>query len=300
MAKAKQPPAQAADFGAAEVYLRGLQKRLCATLQKADGGARFAAEEWQSKLGAGRAQTLRDGLLFERAGVNFSLVGGARLPAAALARHGELANKRWRAAGVSVVCHAQNPHCPAAHLNVRVFAAGDVWWFGGGMDLTPSYPFAADCRHFHRACKNALDEHGKNLYPQFKRNCDDYFYLPHRGEMRGIGGVFFDDFRRGGFDNAFAVMRAVGDSFAGAYLPILAKRRNIKFGAAEREWQLHRRGRYVEFNLLYDRGTLFGLQSGGRSDAILMSLPPLVKWGKPKMRAKEKMLFDFLKPRDWV
>ncbi|MGI9338960.1 MAG: oxygen-dependent coproporphyrinogen oxidase, partial [Gammaproteobacteria bacterium] len=268
------------NLAAATCYLRDLQTQLTAALQKADGGGKFAARQWQSKLGEGCAQTLEGGALFERAGVNFSAVGGKRLPKAALAKRGKqaLANKPWQAAGVSVVCHPQNPFCPAAHLNVRVFVCGGKWWFGGGMDLTPSYAFAADCRHFHGVCKDAL---GAVLYRRFKRACDEYFYLPHRGEMRGIGGVFFDDFRRGGYDPAFSVMRAVGDSFSRAYLPIVRKRRKTPFGKQEREWQLYRRGRYAEFNLLYDRGTLFGLQSGGNADAILMSLPPLAKWGIP-------------------
>lgn len=286
-------------IGAAEEYFRDLQLRLVAVLQEAEG-APFAGSEWQSALGRGRAFSLENGGLFERAGVNFSAVGGARLPPAASRARRDLANRKWRAAGVSLVCHAQNPFCPAAHLNVRFFSAGDSWWFGGGMDLTPCYGFAADCRHFHRACKLALDAHGAHLHPAFKKKCDEYFYLRHRGEMRGVGGVFFDDFREGGFARAFAVARAVGDSFAGAYIPILQKRRNTPFGKAEREWQLHRRGRYAEFNLLYDRGTLFGLQSGGNADAILMSLPPLVKWGVVCPGKKEKRLGSFLCPREWV
>lgn len=289
----------ATNFAAAVEYLQGLQARLTAGLQQADGGARFAAHGWQSKLGAGCAQTLAGGALFERAGVNFSEVGGAKLPKAALAKRNKqnLADTPWRAAGVSVVCHAQNPYCPAAHLNVRVFVCGASWWFGGGMDLTPCYGYAADCRHFHRVCKDAL---GAKLYRRFKVACDEYFYLPHRAEMRGVGGVFFDDYTFGGYDKSFAVMRAVGDSFLDAYLPILKKRRKIKFGKQEREWQLYRRGRYAEFNLLYDRGTLFGLQSGGNADSILMSLPPLVKWGSPKIGRKEKTLTTYLHPQEWV
>lgn len=280
-------------------YLRDLQQQLTATLQKADGGGKFATKQWQSKLGSGCAMTLEGGALFERAGVNFSNVGGARLPMAALAKRNKqsLANKAWQAAGVSVVCHSQNPHCPAAHLNVRVFVCGGKWWFGGGTDLTPSYAYTADCRHFHRVCKAAL---GADLYYRFKRDCDAYFYLHHRQEMRGIGGVFFDDFRLGGYHAAFAVMRAVGDSFLPAYLPILRRRRKTPFGKHEREWQLYRRGRYAEFNLLYDRGTLFGLQSGGNADAILMSLPPLAKWGIPKAGKKESTLSAYLQPQEWA
>lgn len=287
------------NFAAAADYLQGLQARLASALQKADGGGAFATKQWQSNLGEGCAMTLAGGALFERAGVNLSNVGGAALPAAALAQRGKqsLANKPWRAAGVSVVCHPKNPHCPAAHLNVRVFVCGGKWWFGGGMDLTPCYGYVADCRHFHRACKDAV---GAALYRRFKKNCDDYFYLRHRGEMRGIGGIFFDDFRLGGYDAAFAVMRSVGDSFAPAYLPILRRRRKTAFGKAEREWQLYRRGRYAEFNLLYDRGTLFGLQSGGNADAILMSLPPLAKWGMPKAGKKEKALPPYLRPQEWA
>lgn len=287
------------NFILARDYLRDLQAQLAAALQKADGGGKFVPSQWQSKLGEGCAMTLEGGSLFERAGVNFSVVGGARLPKAALARRNNesLANKAWQAAGVSVVCHAKNPHCPAAHLNVRVFVCGGRWWFGGGMDLTPSYPYAADCRHFHGVCKAAL---GADLYYPFKRACDEYFYLPHRKEMRGIGGVFFDDFRLGGWASAFAVMRAVGDSFLPAYLPILRRRRKSAYTKDEREWQLYRRGRYAEFNLLYDRGTLFGLQSGGNADAILMSLPPLAKWGNPKAGKKESALPAYLQPREWA
>ena len=293
--------AAGADSAAVDSYLRGLQERLLARATAQDGGA-FARENWQGKLGQGNTAALLGGKVFERAGVNFSCIAGAALPPAASVRHPQLAGRPYSAAGVSAVFHPQNPYCPSAHLNVRRFCAGNVWWFGGGMDLTPYYGFAEDCRHFHTACKRALDPINPALYPQFKRDCDKYFYIPHRGEARGIGGVFFDDFNQGGFDSAFAVLRAVGDAFADAYFPLVARRAAAPFGARQRQWQLQRRGRYVEFNLVYDRGTLFGLQSGGRTEAILMSLPPAVAWGDgaPPTEEEAALAQKFLPPQKWA
>ncbi|MGI9307602.1 MAG: oxygen-dependent coproporphyrinogen oxidase, partial [Gammaproteobacteria bacterium] len=245
------------DMPAVRQYLSALQTRLGGALAAADGGA-FAEDAWESALGRGRGLRLEDGAVFERAGINFSDISGASLPPAATARRPEIAGQKYCAAGVSLVAHPRNPYCPAAHLNVRAFAAGDSWWFGGGMDLTPHYGFAEDCRHFHAACKTALDACDASLYPKFKKQCDEYFYLKHRDEMRGIGGVFFDDFRGRDFADAFAVARAVGDAFAGAYIPLVQKRKDTPYGERETMWQQLRRGRYVEFNLVYDRGTLFG------------------------------------------
>ena len=265
-----------------------------------DGG-RFVEETWRGKLGGGRGLRLEEGAVFERAGINFSDIEGGQLPPAATVRRPQLAGRPYRAAGVSLVSHPQNPHCPTGHLNVRVFVAGDIWWFGGGMDLTPSFAYVDDCRHFHGVCKTALDEFNPALYPLFKKQCDDYFYIKHRAEMRGIGGVFFDDFNARDFAHSFGVMRAVGDAFVRAYLPLIQKRHNTPFGDKDKRWQHFRRGRYVEFNLVYDRGTLFGLQSGGRAESILMSLPPIARWGAvlPDESAAE-LLKDFLRPQDWV
>ncbi|MGI9298240.1 MAG: oxygen-dependent coproporphyrinogen oxidase [Gammaproteobacteria bacterium] len=290
------------EIAAAREYLAQLQNRLGAEFA-AEEGAEFVAEEWRSALGSGRGLRRENGAVFERAGINFSDIAGDSLPPAATARRPHLAGRPYRAAGVSVVAHPQNPYCPAAHLNVRFFAAGDARWCGGGMDLTPYYGFADDCRHFHSVCKNALDEIDPALYPQFKKRCDEYFTIKHRDETRGIGGVFFDDFSERAFSHSLAVMRAVGDAFADAYLPLVQKRKNTPFGGREREWQLARRGRYVEFNLIYDRGTLFGLQSGGRADSVLMSLPPLVRWRAetpPPGDDEARLLKEFLQPRDWA
>ena len=291
------------EFESAREYLADLQNRLGAAFA-AEEGAAFIAEEWQSALGKGRGLRREDGEVFERAGINFSDIGGEKLPPAATARRPHLAGLPYRAAGVSVVAHPRNPYCPAAHLNVRCFAAGSARWCGGGMDLTPHYGFEDDCRHFHSACKAALDEIDAALYPQFKAQCDEYFYIKHRGEMRGVGGVFFDDFDADGcFARAAAVMRAVGDAFANAYLPLVRARKNAPFGAREKAWQCLRRGRYVEFNLVYDRGTLFGLQSGGRAESILMSLPPQACWraaSPPPGDAEARLLKEFLHPRKWA
>ena len=288
----------------ASAYFRALQARLAAALEKADGG-RFAAEEWESRLGSGVGMAMENSNVFERCGVNFSAVAGENLPAAATARRPELAGRSFAAAGVSLVAHPRNPKCPTAHMNARFFHSGDdVWWFGGGMDLTPHYGFAADCAHFHRACRDALDSLGADYYSRFKAACDSYFYLPHRGETRGIGGIFFDDFCERDFGFSFALARAAAEAFIPAYVPIVERRCNEPWGEREREYQLWRRGRYAEFNLVWDRGTLFGLQSGGRAESILMSLPPLAAWRNnwtPQPGSEEeKFVRDFLRPRDWL
>jgi len=278
-------------------YLRELQARIVAALEALDGKS-FASDSWQRPEGGGGvSRVIEDGNLFERGGVNLSHVKGKSLPPSATASRPQLAGRPWEAMGVSLVLHPRNPYCPTVHLNVRHFAAGDTSWFGGGMDLTPYYGFEEDARHFHAVCKKAAGSH----YPRFKKWCDEYFHLKHRDEPRGIGGIFFDDFAE---DGAFDLVKSVGDHFLTAYSPIIEKRRQHPFGEREREFQAYRRGRYVEFNLVYDRGTLFGLQSGGRTESILMSLPPRVAWRydwKPQPgSAEEKLYRDFLKPRDWV
>ncbi|MDO9242895.1 MAG: oxygen-dependent coproporphyrinogen oxidase, partial [Rhodocyclaceae bacterium] len=259
--------------------------------------------------GGGISRLIEEGNFFERGGVNFSHVTGDALPASATAHRPELAGRRWEAMGVSLVLHPRNPYCPTTHLNVRCFVASrageePVWWFGGGMDLTPYYGFIEDAQHFHRACRDALAPYGDTVHARYKQWCDEYFFLKHRNEPRGIGGIFFDDLNEGGFARCFALTKSVGDSFIAAYLPLCARRRDIAYGERERDFQAYRRGRYVEFNLVWDRGTLFGLQSGGRTEAILMSLPPVVKWRydwRPEPGTPEDQLYtDFLPPRDWV
>ena len=293
----------AADFAA-------LRESLVAAFEALEGG-RFRRDKWKSALGAGESAVIEDGAFFERAGINFSRVAGARLPSAALAgrdsalagRASALAGHAFSACGVSAVFHPRIPYCPTAHLNTRFFAVGDKWWFGGGIDLTPYYGFVADCAGFHRACKTALDALDARLYPRFKRQCDEYFFLPHRGEARGIGGVFFDDFRARGFDFSRQVALAVGGAFVPAVLPIWRRRKNRVYGRRERDFQLLRRGRYVEFNLTRDRGTLFGLQSGGRAESILISMPPAARWryqSRPQTTAEARLTRDFLPPRDWA
>ncbi len=298
------------DPDAVERYLLALQERITAALAAADGGAEFSEESWRRpEGGGGRSRILRDGAVFEQAGVNFSHVHGDALPAAASARRPGLAGRSFRALGVSLVLHPLNPYVPTAHANVRFFvaeAAGaePVWWFGGGFDLTPCYGFVEDCTHWHRTARAACEPFGADVYPQLKRWCDEYFYLRHRGEARGIGGLFFDDWNAWPFTRCFAFARSVGDHFLPAYLPILERRRNHPWGERERDFQLYRRGRYVEFNLVYDRGTLFGLQSGGRAESILMSLPPLVRWRygwtPPAGSAEARLYEEFLPPRDWL
>jgi coproporphyrinogen III oxidase len=290
-------------------YLTGLQDRIVAALEGFDGQS-FRKDVWRRAAGGrGVAKVIEDGNFFERGGVNYSHVAGSALPASATAQRPELAGRRWEALGVSLVLHPRNPYCPTTHMNVRFFVAEKddaepVWWFGGGMDLTPYYPTVEDVVHFHRSCKQALAPFGKEVHPHYKKWCDEYFYLKHRDEPRGTGGIFFDDLNEGGFNRCFALMKSVGDCFLGAYLPICERRRDLPYGERERDFQSYRRGRYVEFNLVWDRGTLFGLQSGGRTEAILMSLPPLVKWRydwHPAPGSPEASLYtDFLPPRDWV
>ena len=298
-------------------YLTGLQDRIVTELEQLDGRP-FRRDTWQrgeaeaapGGLEGGRGDTriIEAGALFERGGVAFSHVRGTKLPPSASGVRAELAGRGFEAMGVSLVLHPRNPYVPTAHMNVRFFVAtrdgeAPVFWFGGGMDLTPYYGFEEDCVHFHRACKSALDPFGADFHPRFKRWCDEYFFLKHRGEPRGIGGIFFDDLFAPGFEQCLALVRSVGDHFLPAYVPIVERRRNVGFGDRERDFQAYRRGRYVEFNLVYDRGTLFGLQSGGRTESILMSLPPVVKWRydwKPDAGSAEARLYDeFLRPRDW-
>ena len=284
-------------------YLTGLQSRIVAEMEALDGG-RFLADEWKrAEGGGGLTRILEDGKLLERAGVGFSDVTGTKLPPSASAHRPEIAGRPWEAMGVSLVFHPRNPHVPTVHMNVRFFTSGDVWWFGGGMDLTPYYPVEGDCVHFHRANRDALAPF-PGLHARFKKQCDEYFFLKHRNEPRGIGGTFFDDFNDGAFDTSFAVMRAVGDAFLPAYVPIVKRRRDAAYGERERDFQAYRRGRYVEFNLVWDRGTLFGLQSGGRAESILMSLPPVVRWRydwKPAPGSPEGKLYSvIMPPRDWA
>ncbi len=297
------------DIEAVRDWLASLQQRMVAGLEAVDGGT-FARDQWQRPEGGGGiACVIEGGNVLERGGVNFSDVRGERLPPSATTSRPELAGRSWRALGVSLVLHPRNPYAPTAHMNVRIFlaekpGADAVWWFGGGMDLTPYYGFEDDAVHFHRCCRDALDPFGTELYPKYKRACDEYFFLRHRNEPRGIGGVFFDDLSEGGFDRCLAITRAVGEGFLDAYMPILARRKDHDYGERERDFQCYRRGRYVEFNLVWDRGTLFGLQSNGRTEAILMSLPPRVEWRydwKPAPGTPEARLYsDFLVPRNWA
>ena len=285
-------------------YLAALQERIVSALESLDGGS-FKRDPWQRPEGGGGiTRVIEEGNVFERGGVNLSRVSGTQLPPAASAARPQLAGQPWEAMGVSVVLHPRNPYCPTAHLNVRFFSAGGTWWFGGGMDLTPYYGFEDDARHFHGRCRQALEPFSGDYYARFKLGCDQYFQLRHRNEPRGIGGIFFDDFAERDFDFSFGLACAVGDAFLPAYVPIVERRKDTPFGERERSFQLYRRGRYVEFNLVYDRGTLFGLQSGGRTESILMSLPPLAAWRydwKPEPgSAEEKLYSDFLRPRDWV
>ena len=288
-----------------KTYLFGLQDAICAGLEAEDGVARFREDLWERpEGGGGRTRVLAEGAVFEKAGVAFSHVRGAQLPPSATAHRPELAGRPWEAMGVSLVIHPRNPYVPTSHANVRVFRSDPVFWVGGGFDLTPCYGFEEDAVHWHRTARDAVTPFGKGLYPRFKRACDEYFFLRHRGETRGIGGLFFDDFHELGFDRSFDLVRAVGDAFLPAYRPIVARRKAAPFGERERNFQLYRRGRYVEFNLVYDRGTLFGLQSGGRTESILMSLPPLVRWDydwRPEPGSPEARLYgEFLRPRDWL
>ena len=299
-------------------YYTGLQSRIVAALEAADG-LPFRTDSWTRPEGTGGgggiSRLIEEGQLFERGGVNFSHVTGDKLPPSATAHRPELAGRRWEAMGVSLVLHPRNPYCPTAHMNVRCFVAlhdteDPVWWFGGGMDLTPYYGFEEDAIHFHQTCKDALTPFGDDVHARYKKWCDEYFFLKHRNEARGVGGIFFDDLNEAGtggdtaFERCFGLMQKVGDSFTAAYLPLLERRRDMPYGERERDFQAYRRGRYVEFNLVWDRGTLFGLQSGGRTESILMSLPPIVKWRydwHPEAGSPEARLYtDFLPPRDWV
>ncbi|SMC29687.1 coproporphyrinogen oxidase [Andreprevotia lacus DSM 23236] len=299
------------DSIAVKDYLLSLQQNIVATLEQYDGGT-FLVDEWTRPAGGGGiSRVIENSALLERGGVLFSHVKGDAMPASATAHRPQLAGCSWEAMGVSLVLHPRNPYIPTVHMNVRCFRAmaaeagqEDVFWFGGGMDLTPYYGFAEDAAHFHRTCHDALAPHGAQYYPKFKDWCDRYFFLKHRNEARGIGGVFFDDFSELGFDGSFALQRAVGDAFLNAYLPIVERRRDMAYGERERDWQSYRRGRYVEFNLVWDRGTLFGLQSGGRTESILCSMPPSASWRydwQPPVDTPEAaLLSDYLPARDWL
>jgi len=300
------------DIQAVRSYFMDLQDRICQQIEMTDGGAKFVEDEWQregSGGGGGRTRVLTDGAVFEQGGVNFSQVTGDSLPPSATASRPELAGRSFEALGVSLVIHPHNPYVPTSHANVRFFIAekeGEepIWWFGGGYDLTPYYGNEDDVVAWHQTAKEACDPFGDNVYADYKKWCDEYFFLKHRNEPRGVGGLFFDDLNEGGFKHCFNLMKSVGDSYTKAYLPIVKQRKDIEFGERERDFQLYRRGRYVEFNLVYDRGTLFGLQSGGRTESILMSLPPLVKWQynwQPEAGSAEDTLYQqFLKPRNWL
>jgi coproporphyrinogen III oxidase len=291
-------------------YLLDLQDRICTALEQEDGKEKFRDDTWERpEGGGGQSRVLTDGAVFEQAGVNYSHVHGKNLPPSATAQRLEIAGRSFQALGVSLVIHPRNPHVPTSHCNVRFFSAerngaDPVWWFGGGFDLTPYYGYAEDCVHWHTIARSACEPFGADYYARFKKWCDDYFYLKHRNEPRGIGGLFFDDFNEKNFAHAFGFMQSVGNHYLPAYLPIVQRRKSVPYGERERDFQLYRRGRYVEFNLVYDRGTLFGLQSGGRAESILMSLPPVVKWRydwKPAAGTPEAKLYEvFLKPRDWI
>jgi coproporphyrinogen III oxidase len=291
-------------------YLKRLQASITAELQAIDGAAEFEVDRWEREAGGGGcSMLLRDGAVFEQAGVNFSEVYGDDLPASASAHRPELAGRNFRAMGVSLVIHPDNPYIPTSHANVRFFVAekaGEepIWWFGGGFDLTPYYGFDEDCRHWHQLARQACEPYGTQRYPDYKKWCDEYFFLRHRNEARGIGGLFFDDLNEPDFEQAFAFLRSVGDHYLPAYAPIVERHKDDAYGEREKNFQLYRRGRYVEFNLVYDRGTLFGLQSGGRTESILMSLPPIVHWRynyQPEVDSEEAKLTNYyLQPRDWL
>ena len=297
------------DPNAVRTWLLSLQERIVSAAEAVDG-KQFIRDSWERPEGGGGiSRLIEEGNVLERGGVGFSHVKGMSLPPSAAANRPEVAGHPWEAMGVSLVFHPRNPYAPTVHMNVRFFTTtgeGDqrVWWFGGGMDLTPYYGFEEDAQHFHQTCRNALDPFGSELHPRFKQWCDEYFYLKHRKEARGVGGVFFDDFNTAGFEQSFAMTQSVGDHFIEAYLPILKRRKDIAYGERERDFQAYRRGRYVEFNLVFDRGTLFGLQSGGRTESILMSMPPIVKWRydwRPEDGSPEAKLYtDFLPHRDWL
>ena len=295
-------------------YLLGLQDKICTGLEAEDGSGRFKEDIWEREAGGGgRTRVLEQGAVFEQAGVNFSHVFGQRLPASATAARPELEGRDFQALGISLVIHPRNPHVPTSHANVRFFIArkpgasdaedDSIWWFGGGYDLTPYYPNLEDVIHWHQTARATCQPFGEDVYPRYKQWCDDYFYLKHRDETRGVGGLFFDDLNEWGFERSFDFMQTIGDSYLPAYLPIVTRRKHVEYGERERNFQLYRRGRYVEFNLVYDRGTLFGLQSGGRTESILMSLPPMVRWQynyQPDTGSAEADLDNYLKPTDWL
>ena len=307
----------APDIQAVKQYLLDLQDAICKQLAEEDGGATFVEDSWTREsnpdrpgmYGGGRTRLLVDGNVIEQGGVNFSDVSGDEMPGSATANRPELAGRSFKAMGVSLVIHPKNPMIPTSHANVRFFISekegeDPVWWFGGGYDLTPYYGFDDDCKHWHQTAKQSCAPFGDDTYKKYKTWCDDYFYLKHRDEQRGIGGLFFDDLNEWGFDKCFEFLKSVGDSFIEAYRPIISKRKNLPYTEDQRDFQLYRRGRYVEYNLVYDRGTLFGLQSGGRTESILMSMPPLVKWKynwKPEAGSEEAKLYEYyLKPKDWI
>jgi coproporphyrinogen III oxidase len=291
-------------------YLKNLQDNICQSLSEIDGSA-FIEDAWQhhSGSGGGRTRVLSGGSVIEKGGVNFSHVMGDKLPPAATLKRPELAGKPFEAMGVSLVMHPRNPFAPTSHMNVRFFVAGaeteePIWWFGGGFDMTPYYGFDEDAVHWHKVALDACAPFGDEVYPKYKKWCDDYFHLPHRQEQRGIGGLFFDDLNKPGFEQSFALMQSIGDHFVNAYAPILSRRKDTEYAQKHRDWQLLRRGRYVEFNLVFDRGTLFGLQSGGRTESILMSMPPMVAWeyqAEPDAGSTEaKLLSDYIVVKDWI
>lgn len=292
-------------------YLLNLQNNICYQLEQVDGKAKFIEDSWEKEGNTGNGQTrvIQNGNVFEQGGVNFSIVSGESLPSSATALRPELAGRSFQALGVSLVIHPKNPYVPTSHANVRFFIAkkdGEepIWWFGGGFDLTPYYGFDEDAIYWHSTAESACKPYGKDVYPKYKKWCDDYFYLKHRDEQRGIGGLFFDDLNEGGFDKCFAFMKSVGNNYIKAYKPIVEKRKDMPYKDKERQFQLYRRGRYVEFNLVYDRGTLFGLQTGGRTESILMSLPPLVRWeynySIRKDSEEERLYKRYLKPQEWT
>ncbi len=305
-----QPPAIDINIDIIKDYLLQLQQSICQAIEQSDGQAKFTEDQWQREQGGGgRTRVLRQGQVFEQAGVNFSHVFGKNLPPSATAHRPELAHCDFQALGLSLVIHPLNPYVPTSHANIRFFCANKagqapIWWFGGGFDLTPYYGFVEDVVHWHQMAKQACDPFGKDLYSRYKQWCDDYFYLKHRQEARGVGGLFFDDLNQGGFEHCFRFWQSVGDHYLKAYLPIVEKRKAMPYGERQRQFQLYRRGRYVEFNLVYDRGTLFGLQSGGRTESILMSLPPVVHWQynwQPEADSPEAELYQtFLPVRDWL
>ena len=297
------------DITAVKAFLLQLQDDICARLEQADGKGRFEEDSWtRAEGGGGRSRVMRHGSVIEQGGVNFSHVHGDAMPASATAHRPELAGRSFEAMGVSLVIHPHNPHVPTSHANVRFFiaekeGADPVWWFGGGFDLTPFYPVEEDCEHWHRVSRDLCAPFGEHVYPEYKAWCDRYFYLKHRDETRGVGGLFFDDLNHWPFEQCFEFMQAVGRGYLDAYVPIIERRKDTAFGDTERQFQLYRRGRYVEFNLVYDRGTLFGLQTGGRTESILMSMPPLARWEydwQPEPGTAEARLNEFLVPRDWV